>query len=56
VGIYYEYKKILIHVINNKIAKKSKDYAEFYLKIVCALIFITIPVMFFGLIWVIRKQ
>lgn len=47
---------ILIDVINNKIAKKSKDYSEFYLKIVCISIFITIPVIFFGLIWVLRKQ
>ncbi|GFP76217.1 hypothetical protein [Clostridium fungisolvens] len=47
---------IFIDVIDHTLAKKSKDYSDFYLKIVCVSIFITIPVMFFGLIWVLGKQ
>ncbi|GFZ29937.1 hypothetical protein CSC2_04630 [Clostridium zeae] len=47
---------IFIDVINHALAKKSKDYSDFYLKVVCVSIFITIPVMFFGLIWVLGKQ
>lgn len=47
---------IFIDVIDHALAKKSKDYSDFYLKIACVAIFITIPVMFFGLIWVLGKQ
>ncbi|GKU25058.1 hypothetical protein [Clostridium folliculivorans] len=47
---------IFFDILSKSIARRSKEYSDFYLKILCILIFITIPFMFFGLIWVLRKQ
>lgn len=47
---------ILVCVLNNRIVKKSKDYSEYHMKFILLVTVITIPIMFFGLIWILSTK
>jgi heme/copper-type cytochrome/quinol oxidase subunit 4 len=47
---------MLIYVLNNRIVKKSKDYSEYHMKFILLVTVITIPIMFFGLIWILSTK
>ncbi|QAA32473.1 hypothetical protein [Clostridium manihotivorum] len=47
---------IIIGALNDRIVKKSKDYSEYHMRFILLVTFIAIPIMFFGLIWILSTK